>query len=68
VASRVQAAVAAAFRLPAVKALTVGTGNTAHLTELAEATRLDANLPAIERYRTLIRARASVAISSEGER
>ena len=67
-ANRVQAAIAAAFHLPAVQSLAVGTGNPAHLTELAHAARLDVNLPTIKQYRTLIRARANVATASEGER
>lgn len=65
-ANRIQAAVAAAFNLPAVQAVTAGTGDPAHLVELAAAARLDVNPDAIARYRTLIRERASVASSSEG--
>lgn len=66
-ANRVQAAVAAAFRLPAVQALALGTGDPAHLTELANAARLDVDLHTIEQYRTLIRARANVTTASEEE-
>ena len=64
-ATQVQAAVAAAFQLPAVEAIAVGTGNPAHLRELAKAPRLDLNLRAVKQYRTLIRARASVTMTSE---
>jgi aryl-alcohol dehydrogenase-like predicted oxidoreductase len=67
-ANRIQAAVAAAFHLPAVQALAVGTGDPAHLTELAHAVHLDVNQPTITQYRTLIRARANVATASKGER
>jgi aryl-alcohol dehydrogenase-like predicted oxidoreductase len=65
-ANRIQAAVAAAFALPAVQAVVAGTGNPAHLAELAAAVRLDVNPEAIEQYRTLIRKRASVAHTSQG--
>ncbi|MBS2533318.1 aldo/keto reductase [Catenulispora sp. NF23] len=66
-ANRVQAAVAAAFHLPAVTAVTAGTGNPHHLAELAQAPQLDVNLRAVEQYRTLIRARTSVATAHQGE-
>lgn len=67
-ASRVQSTVATAFHLPAVTALAVGTGSPVHLAELAEATRLDVNPDTVEQYRTLIRARASVAAPNRGGR
>jgi aryl-alcohol dehydrogenase-like predicted oxidoreductase len=65
-ANRLQAAVAVAFALPGVQAVAVGTGNSAHLAELAAAAGLDVNPGAIEQYRTLIRRRASVAHMSQG--
>ena len=67
-ANRVQAAVATALHLPAVDAVAAGTGSSDHLIELAQAVRLDVNLHAIEQYRTLIRARASVATPDRGAR
>lgn len=65
-ANRVQAAIAAAFAIPDVQAVAAGTGNPAHVAELAAAARLDVNPTAIEQYRTLIRQRASVAHTSQG--
>ncbi|WP_370374735.1 aldo/keto reductase [Catenulispora sp. GP43] len=67
-ANRIQAAVAAALHLPAVDAVAAGTGSSDHLIELVQAVRLDVDQHAIEQYRTLIRARASVAASDRGAR
>jgi pyridoxine 4-dehydrogenase len=64
-ASRIQAAVAAAFAVPEVAAVAAGTGDPAHLAQLADAARLDVNPAAIAQYRALIRDRASVTATDE---
>ncbi|MFX0581052.1 aldo/keto reductase [Nocardia nepalensis] len=51
-----QAAFRLAFELPSVTRIAVGTGDTAHLTELVAATDADVAADAINQYRELIRA------------
>lgn len=56
-----QARFAAAFELPAVVAIAVGSSRPAHLKELLEATALDTDTAAVERYQELLAQRATVA-------
>lgn len=51
-----QAAFRLAYELPSVTRIAVGTGDTAHLTELVAATDLEVAANAINQYRELIRA------------
>ncbi|MET9958101.1 aldo/keto reductase [Streptomyces sp. NPDC006326] len=57
-ASRIQAGLAAAFALPAVSRIAVGTSSPQHLDELAAAVRYTASAGAVDEYRKLLRARA----------
>jgi pyridoxine 4-dehydrogenase len=56
-----QARFVAAFALPSVVAIAVGSSRPAHLKELLEATELDTDTAAVERYRALLTQRANVA-------
>ena len=56
-----QARFAVAFELPSVVAIAVGSSRPAHLKELLEATALDTDTAAVERYRELLAQRATVA-------
>lgn len=55
-ASPVQAGLAAAFALPAVSRIAVGTSSPQHLDELAAALRYAAHTPVVDDYRKLLRA------------
>ncbi|WP_340378710.1 aldo/keto reductase [Streptomyces sp. SS7] len=57
-ASRVQAAFRAAYHLPQVQAVCVGTDEPAHLGELVDALAWDVDEVAIHEYRDLLRSRA----------
>ncbi|MFC9087677.1 aldo/keto reductase [Nocardiopsis dassonvillei] len=57
-ASRVQATVAAAWAVPEVERLTVGTSSPAHLEEIVQAESLTVSASMVDRYRTLLRRRA----------
>ncbi|MCS0638354.1 aldo/keto reductase [Streptomyces sp. LP05-1] len=57
-ASRVQAGLAAAFALPAVSRIAVGTSSPQHLDELAAAVRYAAGPAVVDEYRELLRAGA----------
>jgi pyridoxine 4-dehydrogenase len=57
----VQACFAAAFALPSVVAIAVGSSCPVHLKELMEATALDTEPAAVGRYRELLAQRATVA-------
>lgn len=59
----IQARLAAAFALPEVMCIAVGTGNAAHLGELVEAAKLDTDPVAVARYRRLLDQAASVAVA-----
>ncbi|GAA1986611.1 hypothetical protein GCM10009799_10140 [Nocardiopsis rhodophaea] len=52
-----QAAVAAAFDIPTVERLAVGTSSPAHLTEIVQAESLTTSTQVVERYRALLRRR-----------
>ncbi|WP_405817099.1 hypothetical protein [Streptomyces sp. NBC_01390] len=56
--SRVQAAFRAAYRLPQVGAVAVGTNEPAHLSELINALDSTVDERAIHQYRSLLRARS----------
>ncbi|MEU6868128.1 hypothetical protein ABZ924_33695 [Streptomyces sp. NPDC046876] len=51
-----QAGLAAAFALPAVSRIAVGTSNPEHLDELVAALRHAAHTPVVDEYRELLRA------------
>lgn len=55
-----QVAFRLAYELPCVARVAVGTGNPAHLRELAAATELPVSEAAITRYRGLIQDRARI--------
>ncbi|MFF4648166.1 aldo/keto reductase [Streptomyces sp. NPDC001389] len=57
-ASRIQAGLAAAFALPAVSRIAVGTSSPQHLDELAAAVRYTASSVVVAEYRELLRAGA----------
>lgn len=57
--SRVQAAFRAAYRLPQVGTVAVGTDAPAHLSELIDALASDVDERAIHQYRSLLRIRSS---------
>ena len=57
-ATRVQAAVAAAWALPGVERLAVGTSSAAHLEEVVHAESLTVSADTVGRYRALLRGRA----------
>ncbi|MFI5671967.1 hypothetical protein [Streptomyces sp. NPDC051704] len=57
-ASRIQARLAAAFALPAVSRIAVGTSSPQHLDELAAAVRYTASVGVVAEYRELLRAGA----------
>ena len=63
-ASRLQAALAAAFAVPSVQRLAVGTSRPEHLAELVAARELTTSPRQIASYRELLRRRASVSVSS----
>lgn len=63
-ASRLQAALAAAFAIPSVQRLAVGTARPEHLAESVAACELATNPRQIASYRELLRRRASVSVSS----
>jgi aryl-alcohol dehydrogenase-like predicted oxidoreductase len=65
-ASRVQAAVAVAYRVPEVTAVAVGTCDPRHLADLTAAASLEVNSQVVRRYRALIHQRAAVADRSAG--
>lgn len=54
-ASPVQAAFRAAFNLPVVEAVAVGTGTPEHLQELVDATEFDVDDSMVREYRQLLR-------------
>ncbi|MFJ9416694.1 aldo/keto reductase [Streptomyces sp. NPDC101227] len=56
--SSVQARLAAAFAVPSVSRIAVGTSRPDHLAELAAATRVAASAQTVHAYRTLLRERA----------
>lgn len=56
-AGRVQAAVAAAWAVPNVERLAVGTSSPAHLEEIVQAESLTVTADTVDRYRTLLRHR-----------
>ena len=56
--SRPQAAFRAAYGLPPVEAVAVGTDNPTHLSELLDALRYEIDVAVIHQYRTLLRGRA----------
>lgn len=56
-----QAGLAAAFAIPEVARLAVGTSRLHHLAELAEASSLVVNTETVKRYRELLRARDTVS-------
>lgn len=62
--SRLQAALAAAFAIPPVERIAVGTSRPEHLTELVAARALAINLRHIASYRDLLRRHASVSVGS----
>jgi aryl-alcohol dehydrogenase-like predicted oxidoreductase len=61
-AEPVEAALAAAFALPAVERIAVGTTSAAHLAQLHHARLLEPDPGVIARYRRLLRERASMAV------
>lgn len=56
--SRIQAAVAAAWAVPAVERLAVGTSSSTHLEEIVQAEALTVSTDTVARYRSLLRRRA----------
>ncbi|MGW3493150.1 aldo/keto reductase [Streptomyces sp. NPDC001020] len=59
--STLQAGVAAAFAVPGVTRLAVGTSHVSHLTEVVDGSRLEVNREAVTAYRELLRERATVS-------
>ncbi|MER6132112.1 aldo/keto reductase [Streptomyces sp. NPDC001815] len=59
--STLQAGVAAAFAIPEVTRLAVGTSHVEHLAEAVGGSRLEANTETVTVYRTLLRERATVS-------
>ncbi|MGF0173213.1 aldo/keto reductase [Streptomyces sp. Marseille-Q5077] len=59
--SALQAGVAAAFAIPEVTRLAVGTSHVDHLTELIDGSRLEINSETVTVYRELLRQRATVS-------
>lgn len=59
--SRVQAAVAAAWAVPPVERLAVGTSSSAHLEEIVQAEALTVSADTVARYRSLLRRRTERA-------
>ncbi|WP_433700867.1 aldo/keto reductase [Nocardiopsis sp. CA-288880] len=60
-ASRVQAGVAAAWVVPVVERLAVGTSSPTHLEEIVQAESLTVSTSTVDRYRALLRRRAERA-------
>ncbi len=60
-AGPLRAAFAAAFAMPAVARLAVGTSRSDHLAELVRVATLDVNAEMVQEYRSLLRARATVS-------
>ncbi|MFE2430683.1 aldo/keto reductase [Streptomyces sp. NPDC059373] len=67
-ATAVQAGIAAAFALPTVSRLAVGTSSPGHLAELASGARLETNAKTMTHYRVLLRRTATVGERETGER
>lgn len=63
-----QSGVAAAFHIPPVTQLAIGTSQPRHLAELAHGAGLIVNLERVNRYRALLRRRSSVDHDTERER
>jgi aryl-alcohol dehydrogenase-like predicted oxidoreductase len=61
-ATRIEAAFAAAFEIPPVSRIAVGTRNPSHLAQLARARFLEASPGAIASYRRLLRDRTTVGV------
>lgn len=59
--STLQAGVAAAFAVPGVTRLAVGTSHIDHLTEVVDGSRLEVNRETVTAYRELLRQRATVS-------
>ncbi|GAA0426300.1 aldo/keto reductase [Acrocarpospora corrugata] len=59
-ATAIQAVTAAAFAIPEVACLAVGTSNLDHLNEVSQASRLEADIATVRRYRDLLSRRATV--------
>ena len=66
-ASRIEAAFVAAFELPAVSRIAVGTRRADHLTQLSHARLLETAPGTITTYRHLLRSRVTVSQPESGQ-